>query len=66
MCISLLQQNSTAFTIYGYFSEGGVLVGMASDYFSSCLPAIVGGSRVESIPVRAFTRTFVLMAVGSG
>lgn len=33
---------------------------------SCCLSAIVGGSRVESIPVRAFTRTFVLMAVGSG
>ena len=32
MCISLLQQNSTAFTIYGYFSEGGALVGMGSDY----------------------------------
>ena len=26
----------------------------------------VGGSRPESCPVRAFTRTFVLKAVGSG
>jgi nuclear RNA export factor len=40
-------QNSTAFVIYGFFSE-------------------VGGSRIDNVPVRAFTRTFVLTAVGSG
>jgi hypothetical protein len=42
-------QTSTAFAIYGFFSELGG-----------------SGSRVENFPVYAFTRTFVLTAIGSG
>jgi nuclear RNA export factor len=41
-------QTSTAFTIYGFFSELG------------------GSSRMDNFPVYAFTRTFVLTAIGSG
>ena len=38
----------------------------SNEWWRLFLSYVVGGSRVENFPVRAFTRTFVLMAVGSG
>ena len=39
---------------------------LRSQVSSLSLADAVGGSRIDNVPVRAFTRTFVLTAVGSG